>query len=641
MCGIAGIVSFNAPVNDHVLKLMGDALHHRGPDGEGFWYSEDRGVGFAHRRLAIIDLSDAASQPLQYLHYTIIFNGEIYNFRELRSQLQSHGYSFSSSGDTEVIPAAYDHWGLDFLHHLDGMFAFALYNNRTNLMLLARDRLGEKPLYYTHESNLLHPSMVNGVRHRQLTNGLLFASEMKALWAAGVERNLNDTMMLNYLGGGYVQNPGDKSETFYKGIFSLPPAHVLQVNPGERKINLLRWYDPGARIKLNAASINIQGNPVEKFKHLFFESVNRRLRSDMPVGSSLSGGIDSSAIVAVTNELLKKNKDNQFSSTCFTAVFPSFEKDEQVYSQLVAQNFNLKQYTVSPKAGDLIDNWRDVMKHQEEPVQSSSVITQYLVYRLAMQKGITVLLDGQGADEVLGGYKKYTHWYLQQLLRSQPSEYFREKKLFRHNHLLEQWGVKNMAAAFSPAVASRQLTRKAKKELRSHPFITNEYYHSYTNDGCCEKPVVDKLETLLFYNTFVFGLEELLRYADRNSMAHSREVRLPFLSHELVEFVFSLPSNTKMNNGFNKWILRKSMETFLPGEIVWRKDKIGYEPPQKLWMEQPVMQEMVKESRLKLVQQNILKPEVMEEPVEAKSAHEASNYDWRYLNAASIMDLNF
>jgi asparagine synthase (glutamine-hydrolysing) len=274
---------------------------------------------------------------------------------------------------------------------------------------------------------------------------------------------------------------------------------------------------------LNATGGDNQTNQVEKFKHLLFESVNRRLRSDVPVGSSLSGGIDSSSIVAVTNEILKKNKNNRFSSTCFTAIFPSFEKNEHAFSQKVAQNFNLKQYTVSPGAGEFADNWRDLMKHQEEPVQSSSVFTQYMVYRLAKQKGVTVLLDGQGADEVLGGYKKYTHWYLQQLLRTQPAEFFREKKLFRNNHFLEQWGVKNMAAAFSPAVAARQLTMKAKKELMNQPFITNEYYHAYTNEGCCDKPVIDTLETLLYYNTFVFGLEELLRYADRNSMAHSRK----------------------------------------------------------------------------------------------------------------------
>lgn len=634
MCGIAGIISFGKPVEQDDLQPMADALQHRGPAQEGFWCSNNGAVGFAHRRLAVLDLSPAASQPLHYLHYTIVYNGEIYNYRELRAELQKHGYSFHSSGDTEIIPAAYDCWGLDFLHKLDGMFAFALYSSRTNLLVLARDRFGEKPLYYTGDPLLWQSRH----RHKQSSAGnIVFASEMKALWAAGVERKLNDTMLLNWITSGFVQHPKNKSVTFFNGIHSLPPGHVLQVNVDERKCGLLEWYHPEKKIKIGNYLQADDKTITEKFAALLYESVDRRLRSDVAVGSSLSGGLDSSSIVAITSELLKRKSENNFSSECFTAVFPGFEKDEYLFSKTVADHFNLRQHLVQPTADDLVSHWNKVMYHQEEPVQSSSVFTQFMVYELAKQHGITVLLDGQGADEILGGYKKYSHWFLQQLLRNDPAAFLREKKLLRQNNLLERWGIKNYAAAFAPAFTAKRLAVKAKQQALAHPFLHGAYYDAFADESSYEKPVADSLDSLLFYNTFQFGLEELLHYADRNSMAHSREVRLPFLYHELVEFVFTLSPGHKIRNGFTKWVLRKSMEASLPAGIVWRKDKIGYEPPQQQWMQHETMREMIMESRNCLVEKQILKPAVMDEAILFNSAHAANNSDWRYLNAATLI----
>lgn len=599
---------------------MADALRHRGPDGEGFWQNDQSTVGFAHRRLAIIDLTDAANQPLQYLHYAIIFNGEIYNYQELRLQLQSHGYTFTTNGDTEVLPAAYDFWGENFLHHLDGMFALALYDSKKQRVLLARDRFGEKPLFYA-SSNLFGND----------NPAFFFASEMKALLAAGLPKEVDNSMLLNFLTLGFVQNPADKTQTFYKHIFSLAPGHLLSFDIQTATHKISKWYNPVFKPFSDSPSL------VDQFSTLFSTSVSRRLRSDVPVGTSLSGGLDSSSIIAAINQLTQKNAQlSQWKNVCFSAVFPGFEKDEAVYSKQVADNFDVQRYTVAPSANDLIDNWQQLVYHQEEPFQSSSVLTQYMVYGLAKQQGVTVLLDGQGADEVLGGYKKYSHWYLQQLLITNPSLFTKEKTLLQKHGLLEQWGLKNYAAAFFPKYAADALWGKAYKEQTGHPFIDTDFIVHFSNEKSVEKPVVKQLEDILHYNTFTLGLEELLRYADRNSMAHSREVRLPFLNHELVEFIFSLPSNYKIRNGFTKWILRQSMDKLLPNNIVWRTDKVGFEPPQQQWMQQPALQEMLMASRQQLVDANVLKPSVMNEPLHAKGAHEAANYDWRYLSAAAM-----
>lgn len=643
MCGIAGVISF-LPVEDGAgtLKRMADTISHRGPAGEGYWVDNSKRVNFAHRRLAILDLTEAAAQPLHYLHYIIIFNGEIYNFKELRQQLQQRGYFFTSTGDTEIIPAAYDCWGMDFLNRLDGMFAFALYDGRTNYIIMARDRFGEKPLYYTYDSDLL----ARKDSGKEMAGGILFASEMKAFWAAGVRPQVNHSMLLNYITLGYVQDPSCKATTFFNGVYSLSPGHLIQVKLNENVIAIHQWYDAGSAIKAIEHNRRGEQQLVESFLELFTTSVCRRLRSDVPIGTSLSGGLDSSAIVGTIQQCFKTSAQNKTMaetsvSSVFSAVFPGFDKDESAYSKQVAGIFNLKQHISIPVASDLVDHWQQMMYHQEEPVQSSSVVSQYLIYALAKEKKVTVLLDGQGADEILGGYKKYSHWYLQQLVFSNPLAFIKEKKLLQQHDLLEQWGGKNYAAALFPGIASKQLAVKAYQQQLHHPHLNRDFIRHHGNRLTLEKPVVTSLEKMLYYNTFVFGLEELLRYADRNSMAHSREVRLPFLSHELVAFIFSLPSSYKIRNGFTKWILRRAMEGLLPDNIVWRKGKIGFEPPQQQWMQHPGLKEMIMDSRQVLVKQGILSPGVLQEPVMALPAHAANNVDWRYLNAAAIINRSY
>jgi asparagine synthase (glutamine-hydrolysing) len=623
MCGIAGIVSPNASmVQQQRLQCMANAMQHRGPQGEGFWIDPKQRIGFAHRRLCIIDLSERAAQPLHYLHYTIIFNGEIYNYIELKEELQKKGYNFFTRSDTEVIPAAYDYWGIDCLNKFDGMFAFALWDEKTDQLFIARDRFGEKPLFYYAD-----------YLQRGKFERFVFASEMKALWAIGIDRSMNGTMMLNYLTLGYVHNPIKKTETFYSNILSLPQGHYLVVTPIEGRVQMHKWYQPPIAAMVSD-SFKVSDTPIEKFKELFFTSVQRRLRSDVSIGTSLSGGIDSSSVVAAIHEL--KNNSKQWKNIGFTAAFPGFEKDELEYSNKIAAHFNIKQYTITPTADDWIKYFQRLMYYQEEPLQSSSVLTQFLVYRLSKENNITVLLDGQGADEIMGGYKKYTHWYLQQLFKSNTSQYLRERKLLKKNDFMEEWSWRNYAAAFFPDKAAHALQQKAITQQNHHSFINQDFLQNYQNADTLKKPVVKQLEDILYYNTFNIGLPELLRYADRNSMAHSGEVRLPFLFHELVEFIFLLPASYKIKDGFTKWILRKSMEENLPGEIAWRSGKIGFEPPQKEWMQNRQVQEMIMASRKKLAGKKVLKPGILNEPIKPAAAHEAKNYDWRHLCAAEM-----
>ena len=630
MCGIAGLLSIHSSlVRQERVKTMTDAIQHRGPDGEGFWMDEAQSVCLGHRRLAIIDTSAAGNQPFHYLHYTLVFNGEIYNYLELKERLAKQGYVFTTQSDSEVIPAAFDHWGIDCLQQFDGMFAFALYDNRQQKLFIARDRFGEKPLYY-------HARYAQRGAFEQFA----FASEMKALWALGIEKQMSGTMMLNYLTLGYTQNPIKATQTFYNNILSLPAGHYLTIQPKQGKVQMKRWYwqknlQQDGLAALGDLQTSTQTDAtVALFQSLLQTSVLRRLRSDVPLGTSLSGGLDSTAIAAT---LLTHHPQGLNS---FSAVFPGFKMDESAYIHAFQQHYQhteLRTHFVTPTEQDFITHWAKLSYHQEEPVQSSSVLTQYMVYRLAKEQGVTVLLDGQGADEVLGGYKKYMPWYLLQLLQEKQFAHFiKEKKLLYANDFLSDWSFKNYAAALLPALAAKQLQQKAINSQQQHPFLDAEFYHQYHNDSTLTKPTIHTLDDMLHYNTFTQGLQELLRYADRNSMAHSREVRLPFLQHDLVGFLFSLPVEYKVRDGFTKWILRKAVSPLLPDSIAWRKGKIGYEPPQQQWMQQPAIADMIHESKKQLVHQHILSPKVLSAPVKAQAAHAADNFDWRYLSGAAV-----
>jgi asparagine synthase (glutamine-hydrolysing) len=321
----------------------------------------------------------------------------------------------------------------------------------------------------------------------------------------------------------------------------------------------------------------------------------------------------------------------------FSAHFPSFAKDEKKHMDLVAQHFQLQSHFVAPNAAGLLKNLDSILFHQEEPVASSSVFAQWEVYALAKEKNVTVLLDGQGADEVLGGYHKYIHWFLQELIAQKKfSKAKTELAAFRSNGAELDWTWRNYIAAMMPSLASNRLQKKANQQIEWNADLTDDFREANYKSLLMQKPTVEKLNDMLYFNTMQLGLEELLRYADRNSMAHGCEVRLPFLNHELVQFVFSLPANMKMKEGFTKWILRTAMQNKLPNEIVWRKDKIGFEPPQAAWMQDPDLLDRLQEAKKDLVNKSILKKKVLTQKMIVKEAHAAKNVDWWYLCAANL-----
>jgi len=356
------------------------------------------------------------------------------------------------------------------------------------------------------------------------------------------------------------------------------------------------------------------------------------------VGTSLSGGLDSSSIVAVINELTGLSRPStKYEHVSFSAVFRGYEKDESRFIDLVSKQFNLKNFQVTPGVTDIITDFEKLSYFQEEPFPSASIYAQFKVFELAKQEGIKVLLDGQGADEILGGYTKYHHWYWQELLRKKSMfQLKREQRAAGFTNGEIKWGYKNYLAAWFPEAASTALSRRAYKLQQLHADISSDYLNHNLDNTFFIKPVVKTLNDILYFNTFHTGLEELLRYADRNSMSHSREVRLPFLNHELVQFVFSLPSNFKIRQGFTKWILRKTMENSLPGEIIWRREKIGFEPPQKKWMQDKVLTDYIHTAKKKLVSKGILKPSAIDKKIIAHNAYD-DGYDWRYLSAAQFV----
>lgn len=535
MCGIAGIYNQQKAVEFDELKKMASKLAHRGPDGEGIWVSELGDIGFAHRRLSIIDLSENASQPMHYANgrFTITYNGEIYNYIELRSALVKKGYTFKSRSDTEVILALYQDMGVRCLDLFDGMFAFAIWDNEEKLLFLARDRFGEKPLYY---------SFIDG--------GFCFASEMKALFEIGASKETSPERVYKYLQSNVLTDADDIESTFYLQIKQLDAANYAIIKDG--KFIQKKKYWSLDHVEVNE-KITIEEAAAE-FKRLFYNSIKRRMRSDVAVGSSLSGGIDSSSIVLIANQLKELG---QVQNT-FSARFNNFNKDEGKFIDLVTScSADINQHNVWPDINRLIEEIETLAYFQEEPFYSGSQYNQFCVMRLAKEFNTTVLLDGQGADEQLGGYLHYYFHHLTHLITNNPKQFCRERRFYQSVHRNTE---------------PYRIPRKLPLWYANKILFKKEYKFDVN------------VKKLLLADTTSTGLKNLLRYGDRNSMAFSREVRLPFLSHELSEFVFSLPIEYILHEGWTKYILRKAVDGLVPEQIVWRKDKVGFEPPQENWV---------------------------------------------------------
>jgi asparagine synthase (glutamine-hydrolysing) len=625
MCGIAGILNLNGrPVEIPQLKLMTDTISHRGPDGEGHWVNSDGRIGLGHRRLSIIDLSSGGSQPMHYAEgrYTITFNGEIYNYVEIKEQLVKKGYIFHSHSDTEVLLALYDLKKEQCLQDLDGMFSFAIWDEKEKELFCARDRFGEKPFFYTQNPNYF-----------------AFGSEMKELWNLQGGRTPNFTMVNDYLRYGYISNPQKPEVTFYKDIFQLPAASYLKIK--DNKIIIKKYWS----IDLQKRSIMSFDDAMESFRELFTQSTSRRLRSDVAVGSSLSGGLDSSLIVCLVSELLKPKGLN---INTFSARFKNFAKDEGKYMQYVVDKTHASPHYIFCES-DVLNNEIDkIFHHQEEPFGSSSILVQYQVFELAKKNNVTVLLDGQGADEILAGYTPYYQTYFNELSLKSPSLYHEELNYFLDlqdgNTINPPAALVNKRSGFKDKLKQSlpglvKLNRLIRKRFISDlPIDINmDFYREHKSSPL---PTFDydefSLNSHLHTHSTVYGLGTLLRYADRNSMAHSREVRLPFLNHELVEFLFSLPAEFKIHNGWTKYLMRKSFENTLPKEIAWRKDKIGYEPPQKEWMSRPEILERVVEARKVLVDKNILDKSILQKTPDPSGANQTGDKSWEHIMVSKL-----
>lgn len=611
MCGIAGIITATCSAEPdkqiREIQAMTDALAHRGPDGEGFWKDDNNRVYFGHRRLSVIDVSPGAAQPMQYGNrFTIIYNGEIYNFKELRESLLAKGYRFATASDTEVILAAYQEYGGSCVEQFDGMFAFAIWDAEKAELFLARDRMGEKPLFFTWQEGRF-----------------LFASEMKALWAVGVPKKPDPHQVLLYLGAGVTAIPLHPEQSFYQDIFQLPPAHRALLKPGSGvwgQLETERYWD----LHSTRPVAPDRRHPTDEFRALLKESIRKRLRSDVPVGSSLSGGVDSSSIAALVKELGAENW------TGFSALFPGFEKDESGLIKELTSQLGIRSVTCTPTVEDLLSSLDRMLYHQEMPVESASALVQFKVMELAASEGVTVLLDGQGADELLGGYDSYIHWFLQELWRTGPrSEFKKELKAFTAHGWTGGWGWRNRFAAWFPQVAQEQLIKKQASAVGRIPYININYLEAGFRKEQLYKPLVTSLQDILYFDLTMGRLPELLRYADRNSMAFGREIRLPYLQANLMELAAGLPSRQKMQQGYTKWVLRDAMKEQLPASIAWQKRKIGYEPPQATWMQDARVKQKIFAARELLVDRGIFQKRYLDRPIGGTGTNQV--YDWRVL----------
>ncbi|RYY41623.1 MAG: asparagine synthase (glutamine-hydrolyzing) [Chitinophagaceae bacterium] len=606
MCGFAGVLSADqSVVRDVPLHQAIACLRHRGPEPAAFWTDATAQCRFAHGRLSIIDPDLRARQPFTYNdRITIAYNGELYNYVELREELRQSGFAFDTKSDTEVLCAAWMAWGPACLDRFDGAFAFALWDAQEARMYAARDRFGEKPFYYHFDGNAFY-----------------FASELKALWTMGVQRKANDAMAYNFLTLGYTTNPFAPDETFYDNVFQLQAGKYLCISPdfahrafgdfGSIFIEERAWQDADA---------------ISEFRRLLGSSVRRRLRSDVAVGTSLSGGLDSATVAA----LCRREHSSTFTHKAFTAVFPGFEKDERALSELLASRLDLDQHIVEIRDDEVAALMDAVQAQQDEPVASASALAQWAVFAAAKRAGVTVLLDGQGADETLAGYEKYYRWYWQQLSGAGKLGSSGELEAARALGITKPFGMFSRAAARMPHFGAALLEQRRKKQAARTPFLHPSFVERNRLHLNYMLPPQLTLNGVLHYNTFTNGLEELLRLADRNSMAHSLEVRLPFLSPELVQFLFTLPANFKIREGRTKWILRKAMEGIVPDEVLWQPRKTGFEPPQARWMALPDVQERIAEGRRKLVDAGVLDASVLQQKIQPHTAYAAAAPDWKY-----------
>lgn len=612
MCGIAGFFS-TTPQPAHIVGRMTDIIRHRGPDDEGFVLFQELStmprvcggqdtpddayqasiayapkeklsslgdypvtLALGHRRLSIVDLSPLGHQPMSSAdgRYWIVFNGEVYNHIELRAELEKVGYQFISYSDTEVIIAAYREWGKECLSRFNGMFAFLIYDREQCTLFVARDRFGVKPLYY-----------------RVSENGIAFASEIKQFtvlpdWQA----RMNGQRVYDFLNWGITDHT---DETLFAGVFQLRGGEVLELkvrNHGidqgglsaGRRLPAYRWY----QLSGEPFSGSIK-DAAEEFRVRFTDAVRLHLRADVPVGSCLSGGLDSSSIVCIMNRILQENDAHALQKT-FSACADIKRFDEREFIDDVVRHTGVEGHYVYPDLANLFSTCEAITWHQDEPFGSTSIYAQWEVFKLAAQNGVKVMLDGQGADEQLAGYHPYFGIRLARLFRTGHwLEFCREMWAIREVHgYSTRWVIQQALNNLLPE-AVRQPLRKlvGKPTVAMTNWLNMKALGAKAGDPFRKSSAkIGSVMELSHAQLTASNLQMLLHWEDRDSMAHSIESRVPFLDYRLVEFVLGLPEEFKISNGITKRVLREGMQGILPETIRNRMDKLGFVTPEEVWL---------------------------------------------------------
>lgn len=563
MCGLAAIVGidgYSPSIQD--IQAMTSTLVHRGPDDAGQFIEKNVALGF--RRLAILDLAPTGHQPMidNSGQFIIIFNGEIFNYVELRKELQQRGYVFCSSGDTEVLLAAYREWGAECLHRLNGMWAFLILNRKTGVIFGARDRFGVKPLY-----------RYQGQRY------LLFGSEIKAIRDSGLASlSVDWSMVARFLLEGRLD---DSLRTLYSEVDQVPPGFAFTVDAGGTYCQWQYW-------SLDVEATDQTADAFERFATLFEDAVKIRMRSDVPVGVLLSGGLDSTSIIcsmARTRKAGIEVKSMPHLAFCYSA--PEYDEEPFIEATVAQTGVQIERLSVNP-AG----MWEDIERHlyhQDEPVHSATSLIGYRLMELAREHGVKVLLNGQGADETLAGYPSYftDHW-VSMIRAGHLGAAYREMQ--QREGLDKITAAAKLATCIRATIQGELRRSRVYRHLSAHHNCKIRSQHSWYHRRILEnlEPAEESYEPrglsrALEQSVKVSPLPLYLRVEDRNSMAHSVEVRLPFLDYRLVSLAFQLPSEFKLCSPWNKWLLRKGMEGRIPECVRQRPEKFGFPTSVDKW----------------------------------------------------------
>jgi asparagine synthase (glutamine-hydrolysing) len=554
MCGIAGIIHFSQlPIEEASINYLTDALAHRGPDGRGVWFNDNHTVALGHRRLSILDLTEAGSQPMPDAsrRYWIVFNGEIYNFLEIAKDLRAEGYHFQSNSDTEVILAAYHAWGEKMLHSFNGMWAIALYDTQTHTLWLSRDRFGVKPLYYYKDDKRL-----------------IFASEIQAIHKIlGKNHPLNTDVVGDVLLG--KPHYHGTIQTYLKNVYALPAGYQLKIENNQTKIN--SWYElPRVQVPQTFEEQALI------LRELCIDACKLRLRSDVPVGTCLSGGLDSGSITAMINQLQPEDsRFGNYTHQAFCVSFPHSSLDEGQDALALAHQLGSKIDIInvnSPNPTTL----EQAMRTCDGFMHSLAFYPIWELYRYIKAHGITVTLDGQGPDEMLGGYTPVYEGLSAALQKRSWSWFWDVYDTYSSTGDYEGFSAKeNTQVALKELIRNkgRNLFRslKAPQESLLKPVRSNSQLFD------------NELDKSLYNQFFYMPLLGILNQYDRCSMASGVECRMPFMDYRIVEFVFSLPPQSKVGGGYTKRVLREAMKGIVPDETRLRKRKIGFNAPIVEW----------------------------------------------------------